>query len=173
MNFGHWERGPKEPLAAFEYERTEPRTWYDDEGDYGLRYVAEAVKQESTTAKISGEIVVRPSDGAIVRVTEIARTPRRYANDDVGEVNEIRNVVEYAPVLVAGKWSMCPVRRVVTSLWPIPGTFPGLTEPDARVGSFSESSLDGVQSFAEMTFGMYRLWASKPQMHTVKQSSTK
>ncbi|HEX4154768.1 MAG TPA: hypothetical protein VHY48_04065 [Acidobacteriaceae bacterium] len=164
MVWSHWEQGPHGPLAAFRYERTEPRTWYDNSNLYNGM-----MKRQSTVSHIYGEIVVNPSDGSILRLVEIARTPGIYADlfpfrhpDPEKPISEMRNVIEYASIDVGGVRYLCPVRRIVTSLYPIVATPAQLNEPDYLKVSLSESPLFGVQPSAVVTFSGYRLWTPAP-----------
>jgi len=172
MVWHHWEKGLSGRLAVFSYKRSEPRTWFEQPSMYGYDEFAAPEKRAAVIAYIYGQIVIDPTDGSVLRLTEIARTPSgsvSYFGHGIGwpqpednVINEIRNVVEFAPVNVGPETYLCPSRRLVTSIWPLFGMTSTLDDADYMPASMSESPRDGEEAFADVTFSHYQLWEPAP-----------
>ena len=90
--WSHWEPGSAKPLAVFLYSVPEAASHYA---------IAEDSTGASTFPAYHGEIAVDPDTGAIFRIALFAVTPTNRSESGI--------VVDYGPVVIAGKTYTCPV----------------------------------------------------------------
>ena len=109
IGWGHWEQGPKGPLAVFRYAVEE------DQSTYTVRYCcfrAENGEMHEFQAipAYHGEIAIDPESGAVMRLvvkTDLESSlPMRRS--DVA--------VEYGPVEIGGRTYICPLESTSISL---------------------------------------------------------
>jgi hypothetical protein len=107
LHWLRWEQGESGAAAVFSY--AVPQT--DSHFMVGLSAKSEA---DGILPAYHGEIAIDPATGAIVRLSQFA--------DMTAPHQEMRAqiVVEYAPVTIAGRSYVCPVRGVAFSQFPVP-----------------------------------------------------
>jgi hypothetical protein len=98
--FDHWEQSMAGPAAAFRYSVPRESSHYD---------VTDACLDHVSFHDIpgySGEIALDPRSGAILRITLVAESKPG------DPVSHVASVIEYGPVVLGNRRSICPLRSL-------------------------------------------------------------
>ena len=104
LTWSHWEQGIDGKYAVFDYKISAAKSLYEvygcclPEGDGTQKFGKQTAYR--------GEIVINPSDGAVIRLTAVAEL-NSFLPVDKSEI-----LVEYGPVEIGGRSYFCPVRSV-------------------------------------------------------------
>ncbi|HVN93475.1 MAG TPA: VWA domain-containing protein [Terracidiphilus sp.] len=126
-----WEQGPDGPLAVFAYAVTQP------DSHFQVGIAGRGGAKELLPA-YHGEITIDPATGAILRLSQIADMVAPHA-DMLAEI-----AVDYAPVTIAGRSYICPVRGVALSQFPIPSGLGIYADPETQSTRSIKSELNDV-----------------------------
>jgi hypothetical protein len=144
-----WEQSGNEQLAVFRYQVPAEKSRFQIKGcclpDGG------EVKGFIKTTGYSGEIVIDPQSGAILRLVfraDLTAIPPLVRSDVM---------VEYGPIDIGGKTYICPVRSV--SLWRGRSVIP-LSSSDRTFGTFGPY----VTALNDMTFDHYQVFRSESRI---------
>jgi len=160
LTWSRWEKGTRGPVAVFRY--VVPR----EESHYEVKFCC--VAGESVDGVVSrktgyhGEISIDPSDGAIMRLTLQADLKKE------DKISRADMLVEYAPVDIAGKTYICPVKSISISVAPAAPAQP----LDLRHNSFAEEALKsdrspGLQTMLnDVAFDQYHVFRSEARVLT-------
>jgi len=129
LKWARWERGTGGSVAVFSYSVPQPESHF-------LVGVAVKSKADGILPAYHGEIAIDQTTGAILRLIQVADMTSPHE----GMVAEI--AVDYAPVTIAGRSYICPVRGVALSAYPLDGPT-GSTIVASRRGVVSIGSSDG------------------------------
>jgi hypothetical protein len=138
MTFHHWEQRGTGKLAVFHYAVPAPASHYE------IHYTSVYKKKPfSASPGYHGSISIDPASGAILRVTLQAD----YAKTD--PVNNIASVIEYGPVVLGDRRSLCPIRSLAF-----------LTEVMPNRKSRNLNTVRPVSSLNRSIFSQYHRMAS-------------
>lgn len=144
-----WEQSGNEQLAVFRYQVPAEKSRFQIKGcclpDGG------EVKGFIKTTGYSGEIVIDPQSGAILRLVfraDLTAIPPLVRSDVM---------VEYGPIDIGGKTYICPVRSV--SLWRGRSVIP-LSSSNRKFGIFGPY----VTALNDMTFDHYQVFRSESRI---------
>jgi hypothetical protein len=107
VSFARWEQGASEPAAVFHYAVPE------DASHFQVNIMIGGQAQTVHPA-YHGEIEIDPETGAILRLSEVAEMTAPQ------EAMRAAIEVEYAPVAIGDRKTICPVRGVAFSRIPVP-----------------------------------------------------
>lgn len=156
ISWARWEQNGAQRLAVFHYEVPDEKSnyrvafccivnGYDSAGQPDLRPFDER-------AGYHGEIAFDPADGAIVRMMLRSDLPPHELVSDAGMI------VEYAPVDIAGKSYICPVKSV------------SILEAHVNQlhGMYSQTNYQGQPKtfLNDIVFGSYRRFGSEVRILT-------
>jgi hypothetical protein len=99
VEWGYWEQGPRGRVAVFSYRVA------DGHSNYVLALKL-GHQQERLFPAYHGEITIDPVTGAVLRITVVSSSLRSQ------DVMESAIVVDYGPVQLGGKDSICPLKGV-------------------------------------------------------------
>jgi len=160
LTWGHWEKGTRGPVAVFRYVVAR------EESHYEVKFCC--VAGESVDGVVSrrtgyhGEMAIDPAYGAIMRLTLQAELRKE---DKIGKADML---VEYAPVDIAGKTYICPVKSISISIAPAAPAQP----LDLRHTSFAEEALKsdrspGLQTMLnDVVFDQYHVFRAEARVLT-------
>jgi hypothetical protein len=109
LDWSHWEQSASGPVAVYRYSVPAEKSHYE----VGSSWVRDTKGNRVVFQKFSayeGEIVIDPSSGTILRLVlrAVAKPTDPLAKADL--------LVEYGPIVLAGKTYICPVRGVALSI---------------------------------------------------------
>jgi hypothetical protein len=109
LYWSHWEQGASGPVAVYRYSVPAEKSHYE----VGSSWVRDAKGNRVVFQDFSayqGEIAIDPGSGTILRLVliAVAKPTDPLAKADL--------LVEYGPIVLAGKTYTCPVRSVALSL---------------------------------------------------------
>lgn len=157
VKWSRWERGTGSPVAVFSYSVPQP----DSHFKVG---VAVKSKADGVLPAYHGEIAVDQVTGAILRLTQIADMTSSHE----GMVAEI--AVDYAPVIIAGRNYVCPVRGVAVSEYPLDSpagaTFVTSRRRMVSIGSSDESLGPEKTELNDVVFSNYHEFRAEARIVT-------
>lgn len=109
LDWNHWEQGASGPVAVYRYSVPAEKSHYEVGSSWARDAKGNRVVFQQFSA-YRGEIAIDPSSGTILRLvlSAVAKPTDPLAKADL--------LVEYGPVVLAGKTYICPVRSVALSL---------------------------------------------------------
>ena len=140
FEWSRWESGPAGPLAVFRFAIREDTSHYRVE--YCCIADGRAVRIFRATPAYHGEMAIDPASGAVLRVTMIADLK---PGDPMAASNLM---VEFAPVAINGKTSMCLTKTISVSRVRLGATLregPDATQDAPERTMLSESTFDSFR----------------------------
>jgi hypothetical protein len=134
LYWSHWEQGASGSVAVYRYSVPAEKSHYE----VGSSWVRDARGNRVVFQKFSGyrgEIAIDPSTGTILRL--VLRADAK-PTDPLAKADLL---VEYGPIVLAGKTYICPVRSVALSLGLGSQVFSALGQPAPRL---RQTSLNDV-----------------------------
>jgi hypothetical protein len=134
LYWSHWEQGASGPVAVYRYSVPAEKSHYE----VGSSWVRDSRGNRVVIQKFSayrGEIAIDPSNGTILRLllSAVAKPTDPLVKADL--------LVEYGPIVLAGKTYVCPVRSVALSIGSGKQFFSQQAQPAPRL---QQTSLNDV-----------------------------
>lgn len=133
--FDHWERTMGGPAAVFHYVVPRESSHYE---------VTDECKEQVSfhdTPGYQGELAVDPKTGAILRMTLVAESKPG------DPVTRVASVVEYGPVVLGNRRSMCPLRSLTYMVEEVNGCSHGKRKLEKPLAMINQTIFSNYRRF--------------------------